>query len=133
MKLARTYLLLAILATLFNIAVQDLSTRVYAGPYDLALAAVAGTAAGLVFKYVLDKRYIFRFKADNLGHDSRVFVLYATAGLVTTAVFWGFEFGFNYVFDSREGRYLGAALGLAIGYLCKYQLDKRYVFRAAAA
>ncbi|MYN39720.1 GtrA family protein [Duganella sp. FT109W] len=133
MKLARTYLLLAIIATLFNIAVQDLCTRVYAGPYHLLLAMIVGTGAGLVLKYVLDKRYIFRFRADNLGHDSRVFVLYATAGLATTVIFWGFEFGFNHLFGSREGRYLGAGLGLGIGYLCKYQLDKRYVFTSVAA
>lgn len=133
MKLARTYLLLAIIATLFNIGVQDVSTRLYSGPYALLLAACAGTGAGLVLKYLLDKRYIFRFRADSLGHDGRVFLLYTVAGLATTVIFWGFEFGFHYLFDSREGRYAGAAIGLGIGYLCKYQLDKRYVFRTAAA
>jgi putative flippase GtrA len=133
MKLAPTYLLLAVIATLFNIAVQDLFTRAYAGPYHLLLAVGAGTGAGLLLKYMLDKRYIFRFRADSLGHDSRVFLLYATAGVATTVIFWSFEFGFNYLFDSREARYAGAALGLGIGYLCKYQLDKRYVFRPAAA
>lgn len=133
MKLARTYLLLAVIATLFNIAMQDVFTRLYAGPYGLALAVGFGTGAGLLLKYALDKRYIFRFEADNLAHDGRVFLLYATAGVATTAIFWAFEFGFDYLFDSRAGRYLGAALGLGLGYLCKYRLDKRYVFRVAAA
>jgi hypothetical protein len=30
-------------------------------------------------------------------------------------------------------RYLGGILGLIIGYLMKYRLDKRYVFRAETA
>ena len=34
------------------------------------------------------------------------------------------------VFETKEMRYLGGVLGLAIGYLAKYHLDKRYVFRA---
>ncbi len=29
-------------------------------------------------------------------------------------------------------RYLGGVIGLAIGYLTKYHLDKRYVFRTKA-
>jgi putative flippase GtrA len=133
MKLARTYLLLALIATLFNIGVQDVFIRVYSGPYGVLLAACGGTGAGLVLKYLLDKRYIFRFRAGSVSHEGRVFVLYTVAGLATTAIFWGFEFGFDYLFGSRQARYAGAALGLAIGYLCKYQLDRRYVFRAAAA
>lgn len=133
MKLARTYLLLALIATLFNIGVQDIFIRVYSGPYGVLLAACGGTGAGLVLKYLLDKRYIFRFRADSASHEGRVFVLYTVAGLATTIIFWGFEFGFDHLFGTREARYTGAALGLGIGYLCKYQLDKRYVFRQAVA
>lgn len=133
MKLARTYLLLALIATLCNIGVQDLFIRAYSGPYGVLLAACGGTGAGLVLKYWLDKRYIFRFRADSASHEGRVFVLYTLAGLATTVIFWGCEFGFDYLFDSRAARYAGAALGLGIGYLCKYQLDRRYVFRPAAA
>ena len=44
-------------------------------------------------------------------------------------IFWGLEFGFNWVFHTKEMRYLGGIIGLAIGYLIKYQLDKRFVFR----
>jgi putative flippase GtrA len=50
-------------------------------------------------------------------------------GVVTTAVFWGFEFGFDHLFGTREMRYAGGVIGLAIGYVAKYQLDKRFVFR----
>jgi hypothetical protein len=30
-------------------------------------------------------------------------------------------------------KYVGAVLGLAIGYVTKYQLDRRFVFRTAPA
>jgi hypothetical protein len=49
-------------------------------------------------------------------------------GVVTTAVFWGFEFGFHHIFQTKEMRYLGGIIGLVGGYLIKYHLDKRYVF-----
>ena len=129
MKLALTYMLLALVATIANIGTQELATRLYAGPFAIVLAMLAGTAVGLVVKYVLDKRYIFRFRARDLGHDSRTFALYTLMGLATTVIFWGFELGFEHLFASRGMRYLGAVIGLAIGYVTKYHLDKRYVFR----
>ena len=49
-------------------------------------------------------------------------------GIVTTLIFWGFEFSFGYFFETKQLRYLGGVIGLSIGYLAKYQLDKRYVF-----
>ena len=129
MKLTFTYALLALIATLGNIAAQELSGRLYAGPAAVTLSVLVGTAAGLVLKYVLDKRYIFRFKAQSAAHDGKTFVLYAVMGLVTTVIFWGFEFGFDLLFESKSMRYLGGVIGLGIGYVTKYQLDKRYVFR----
>jgi putative flippase GtrA len=82
---------------------------------------------------VLDKRYIFRFRTRDVAHNTRTFALYTIMGLATTVIFWGFEFAFNHVFQTREMRYLGGVIGLAIGYLTKYQLDKRYVFRLGTA
>lgn len=130
MKLAAIYALLAALATICNIVAQDVFLSVYRGPYDIFLSVLSGTAAGLILKYVLDKRYIFRFKADNMAHDGRVFLLYSLMGVFTTAIFWGFEFTFHLVFQTDAMRYLGGVIGLAIGYLAKYALDKRFVFRA---
>lgn len=130
-KLALTYALLALVATIINIGTQDLIIRLYAGPFAVVLSMIVGTGVGLVVKYVLDKRYIFRFRARDLGHDSRTFALYTLMGLATTVIFWGFELGFDYLFASKEMRYLGGVIGLAIGYVTKYYLDKRYVFRSA--
>jgi putative flippase GtrA len=133
MKLALTYALLAMIATATNIGAQDLTVRLYSGTYAVLLSVAVGTGVGLIVKYVLDKRYIFRFRAKNVAHDSRTFVLYTLMGLATTVIFWGFEFGFNAVFQTKEMRYLGGIIGLAIGYLTKYHLDKRFVFRSQTA
>ena len=128
-KLALVYSLLAAIATLANIGTQDVVMRLYDGIGAVTLAMIAGTAVGLVVKYVLDKRYIFRFRARNAAHDGKTFFLYTVMGLATTAIFWGFELGFDYLFATKQMRYLGGVLGLAIGYLVKYNLDKHYVFR----
>jgi putative flippase GtrA len=133
MKLPATYAILALIATCANIAAQDAALHLYSGVADVVLSVVVGTGTGLVTKYVLDKKYIFGFRAKNAAHDGRTFALYTLTGLVTTLVFWGFEFGFDHVFDSKGMRYLGGVIGLAIGYFMKYRLDRRFVFRTEAA
>jgi hypothetical protein len=131
MKLAIAYAVFAIIATIANIAAQDITIHIYAGVYSILLSVAVGTAAGLVIKYVLDKRYIFRFQTRNISHNSKVFVLYTFMGIVTTMIFWFFEFGFNHFFQTKEMRYFGGVIGLAIGYIIKYRLDKRFVFRTS--
>lgn len=133
MKIPVAYTLFAIAATAVNIGIQDIAVRSYAGPGYLLISVGAGTIAGLLVKYVLDKRYIFRFQAQSALHDGRTFILYSLMGVVTTTIFWGFEFGFDRLFGTREFRYLGGILGLAVGYLSKYHLDKQFVFRQGAA
>jgi len=128
MKLVFNYTLFAIFSTVANILSQDVSIQIYAGAYAVYLSMIVGTAIGLIVKYVLDKKFIFRFQVRNVVHDSQTFMLYTVMGVVTTVIFWGFELGFDYVFGSKEMRYLGAVLGLGIGYVIKYQLDKRFVF-----
>ncbi len=132
-KLAIKYAIFALIATAANIGAQDLAIRAYSGAFDILASVIVGTGVGLVVKYVLDKRYIFRFRARSVAHDTRTFALYTVMGLATTVVFWGFEFGFHHLFETREMRYLGGIIGLAIGYLTKYHLDKRYVFRSGGA
>jgi putative flippase GtrA len=128
MKIALPYALFAAAATLVNIGSQDISLFIYAGSFSLITSLALGTLTGLIVKYVLDKRYIFRYQVDNIGHEGRTFYLYALMGVATTAIFWLFEFGFDYAFDSKGMRYLGGMVGLAIGYFAKYQLDRRFVF-----
>jgi putative flippase GtrA len=132
-KLALNYSMFALIATAANIGAQDLSTRIYGGAFSIFASVLIGTGVGLVVKYILDKRYIFRFQTRDAIHDSQTFVLYAIMGVITTVIFWSFEFSFQYIFETKEMRYLGGVIGLAIGYLSKYHLDKRYVFRTEAA
>lgn len=132
MRLVVLYALIAAIATVANIGAQELTVRAYDGPYHVVLSVFMGTGVGLVAKYVLDKAFIFNFRATDAKHDAQTFVLYTAMGLATTAIFWGFEFGFNALFGSKEMRYLGGLIGLALGYWIKYHLDKRYVFRGAS-
>lgn len=128
-KLAISYAIFALIATAANIGVQELVIRTYSGALDILASVLIGTGVGLVVKYILDKRYIFRFRAQSASHNTQTFALYTIMGLATTIIFWGFEFGFHYLFGTKEMRYLGCVIGLAFGYLTKYHLDKRYVFR----
>lgn len=133
MKTAFIYALLALVAMSANIAAQDILVRLYAGYFSVPLAVALGTGVGLVVKYILDKRYIFMFSARDVRHDTKTFALYALMGVATTSIFWGLEFGFHHVFGNKEMRYVGAVLGLVVGYVSKYYLDKKYVFRSDLA
>lgn len=128
MQLIFVYAILASVAVIANIVAQDIIIRIWQWDYPLLASLAIGTATGLVVKYWLDKRYIFSFRAPSRLHDGGTFILYSAMGLVTTAIFWGFEFIFDYLFASKEMRYLGGVLGLSIGYTVKYHLDKHYVF-----
>jgi len=128
-KLAIRYAILAAAATMANIASQEGTLHLYHGIYEIGCSIFVGTGVGLVVKYILDKRYIFRFKTQNGVQDSRIFFLYSLMGLLTTTIFWGFEWAFQTLYLTKEMRYLGGVIGLSMGYLMKYQLDKRFVFR----
>lgn len=123
------YTAFAIVATLCNILAQDICNYLYSGDFSILISIIMGTGFGLVVKYILDKKYIFQYKTETAGHNRHIFFLYTVMGILTTFIFWGFEFGFHYIFETKEMRYLGGILGLMIGYICKYFLDKRYVFR----
>lgn len=126
MRLAFLYSFFAALATLSNIAAQELTlTLIYP---SFALAIVAGTGVGLVVKFLLDRRYIFKAATRPVSQDSKQFAAYTLTGIATTILFWSMEIGFDIIFNVHGARYIGAILGLSIGYMVKYQLDKRFVF-----
>jgi putative flippase GtrA len=129
MKLVLLYSLFAVISTIANICTQDIAIRLYRLDYAITFSVFAGTIVGLVVKYLLDKNFIFRYQTNNIVHDSTLFVLYTLMGVATTAIFWGFEFTFEYLYETKTMRYLGAVIGLSIGYWIKYHLDKRFVFK----
>lgn len=127
-KLALLYSLFAIIAMAANILSQEFALLLYGGAYAIYFAIVCGTGVGLAVKYVLDRRYIFKAATRPLSKDLSQFVSYSATGVLTTLLFWGTEIGFDLLFGTRLARYAGAVLGLSIGYVIKYQLDRRFVF-----
>lgn len=148
-RIAFLYALFAAIATAVNIGTQALTVRgtdLIFGNYilnipvlfngrtfefsvNILLSIICATGVGLLVKYILDKRYIFAYKPENLSEDSKTFILYTIMGIVTTVIFLGFEYTFEYMFNTEQMRYLGAVIGLAIGYWIKYRLDKKFVFK----
>ncbi len=128
MKLALNYTIFAVIATVANIGSQALFIALYSEQYAIPISVLIGTFVGLVVKYWLDKQYIFRYRTNSAAEDGWLFTLYTLMGVITTAIFWGFEFGFHFLFQSDLMRYTGGVIGLTVGYLMKYQLDKKFVF-----
>ena len=122
------YAFFAVLATLANLATQRGVLWFGDSGAVFGLALAAGTIVGLVLKYILDKRWIFGDMSEGVKGHSKRFSLYTAMGLVTTAIFWGMETAFWLVWQIDAMRELGAVLGLSIGYVVKYNLDRRFVF-----
>ena len=124
------YAVFAAIATGINIAVQRGVAFFVEGSFSLYSSLFFGTIAGLVVKYLLDKRWIFFDRTSSLRGHSVKFTLYSAMGVVTTIIFWGTEVMFEALSDDRHMRYVGAVVGLSIGYVTKYYLDRRFVFQA---
>ncbi len=122
------YAAFAALATVANLGAQRLVLAVDDGPVGFAAAVFLGTLVGLVLKYALDKRWIFDDRSTGVAAHGRKFTLYTAMGIVTTAIFWGTETTFWVIWHTDFMRELGAVLGLAVGYVVKYRLDRRFVF-----
>ena len=127
-RIAASYAVIAVIATGLNIAVQALWVALDGGAHAIPLSVLAGTAVGLPLKYVLEKRHVFGFQAQGLRHDGQLLLLYTFFGGFTTVLFWGTEWLFHVAFRSDAMRYVGAAIGLTLGYVLRYQLDRRFVF-----
>ncbi len=128
-ELVIRYAFFAVLATVANLVVQRLVFAVIDHEIGFLSALVAGTGVGLVLKYGLDKKWIFFDVAQPLVAETRQFSLYTLTGVGTTLIFWGSEVAFWSIWQTQFMRESGAVLGLTIGYVIKYKLDRRYVFR----
>lgn len=129
MNIVFKYINFAIVSTIVNLLFQYISFYFYNGFLSLYLAMFFGTLSGLILKYILDKKYIFYYEPKNKKDDSKKFLLYSLIGLFTTFIFWGFEIGFDFIFKNEIAKYIGALIGLSIGYIVKYNLDKKFVFK----
>ena len=122
------YIIFAVISTLFNLLFQYFSFGLYNGFGSLYVAMFLGTLAGLIVKYVLDKKFIFYHEVKDKKDDAKKFALYSLMGVFTTIIFWGTEIAFDYFSQDPNAKYLGAVIGLSIGYVIKYFLDKKFVF-----
>jgi putative flippase GtrA len=122
------YVAFAIIATVVNLVTQEIMFQLYTSAFQLGISIFMGTLTGLVVKYVLDKKFIFNYQVDSKSKDSQTFFLYSVMGMITTVIFWVTEFAFDAWFATKTMRYTGAVIGLSVGYLTKYQLDKKFVF-----
>mgnify|MGYP002635429176 CR=1 FL=1 len=123
------YSAFAVLATLANLAAQRLVLALVEGTQGFALAVVSGAAIGLLLKYILDKRWIFFDPSSGIAVHGQKFTLYTVMGVFTTLIFWGSETAFWLAWKTDLMREVGAVLGLAVGYIIKYNLDRKFVFR----
>ncbi len=122
------YAAFAVAATIVNLGVQRLVLAYGDTTWFFVAAVGAGTLAGLVVKYILDKRWIFYDVETGVKAHGEKFTRYTAMGLITTAIFWGTETAFWLIWQTDLMRELGAIIGLSIGYVTKYHLDRRYVF-----
>lgn len=120
------YIIFAIISIAINLLTQYF-VLIFANV--LCIAMFFGTFLGLITKYFLDKKFIFYYRSKNKIDDGKNFFMYSFFGIFTTLVFWGFEISFDVVFKSDLAKYVGALLGLVIGYILKYFLDKNFVFK----
>lgn len=125
------YAIFAAAAIVINLLSQNavllLLSKYWIGIYA---AILVGNASGLIFKYIADKYWVFEDGEATLAGNSKKFALYAAFGLMTTGIFWVVELLFHYLFKTVFMTNVGAVLGLCIGYVIKYNLDKRVTFRA---
>lgn len=126
--LAIKYTIFAVISTLINLLFQYFSFGLYEGFGSLYVAMFIGTLAGLVVKYILDKKFIFYHVVEDKKDDAKKFALYSLMGVFTTIIFWGTEITFDTFSQDPNAKYLGAVIGLSIGYVIKYFLDKKFVF-----
>jgi len=123
------YVLTCIIATLVNLVTQRICLGFMLIDNNYFIALFLGTLTGLITKYILDKNYIFYDFDHSIKNHYKKFTLYTYNGIFTTVIFWGTESLFYFIYFTTFARELGAVIGLSIGYLTKYRLDKKYVFQ----
>lgn len=127
MSIGLKYILFAMLAIIANIFFQFLTFTLINHEYELYLAIFNGTILGMILKYYLDKNYVFNY-VKNKFEKKNIFFLYILTSILTTIIFWLTEIWFKFNVNLQYSEYLGALIGLTLGYSLKYLLDKHLVF-----
>lgn len=132
LSIAIKYTIFAVISTVTNLVTQYIAEIVLGDivneKYIIYITMFLGTLAGLVVKYILDRKYIFYYHIKSQSENVKKFILYSFVGVFTTLIFWGFEILFHTLFEHSMSKFAGAIIGLSIGYILKYNLDKKFVF-----
>lgn len=123
------YISFAIISSLANLLTQRIVLSILVDDLFFFVAIIFGTIVGLLIKFILDKNFIFSDNSKNINSLSKKFSIYSLMGIFSTIIFWGTETIFWIIWRQENMRELGALLGLTLGYIIKYRLDKKYVFR----
>ena len=128
MVLVLKYSSFCIIAMLVNLLTQRFFIESSITENSYVVALIMGTVAGLFIKFLLDKNFIFNDLNDNSSNKINKFPAYTLNSVFTTLIFWGTESLFYFLGGTNFFREIGAILGLTIGYIIKYRMDKRFVF-----
>lgn len=94
-------------------------------------AKLMGIASGFMLKYILDKKYVFNDSKGTLQEEAQKVGIYGLLSIFTTLLLFVISEGVERIIDWKYEVYAGWLIGLIIGYLLKYFLDKRFVFKQA--
>jgi hypothetical protein len=134
------YILFAVLSAFINIGTQAVISLVINGihffetiitgniTFGLIFKMVIATIVAFIFKFFIDKFFIFNNKSKRIAENLRQILFYGFFAVFTTLIFWSFELFFKYKFIFPYSEYAGAVTGLAIGYTTKFFLDSKFVF-----
>ena len=82
----------------------------------------------LPLKYSIEKRVISSSNRRPSGTMQNCSIVYTMVSVFTVLIFWCTEYAFHVIFGNEAMRYLGGAIGLAISFIAKYRLDRKFVF-----
>ena len=94
----------------------------------LVCAMAIATIVSFLFKFIVDKFFIFNDRDNKIRENIRQIIFYGSFAVITTLVFWFFELSFKFVLVFPYSEYIGGFIGLAVGYSLKFILDSRFVF-----
>lgn len=124
------YAISAVVSVVANLVAQQI-TVVGVSAAPLMVSIIVGTIVGFAVKYLMDKTWTFREAYTTHKAEAHRVTLSGLFSVLTTLIFWAFELGFYAIWQTDFAKYTGAVLGLSIGYIIKFWLDRRHVFREA--
>ncbi len=90
------------------------------------VGSVLGVGVSYIVKFILDKFIVFEKKSTDLKQTSKEFIKYFLFAIFTTVINIGGQYLLYKIF---LWEYLTAAIiPLAVGYIVKFLLDRKYVF-----